>query len=295
MSAVNPEWIRLRSDALDVAVDPFGAQLSVLRDARGRDLLWDGDPSFWSGRAPILFPIVGGLNGDTYQWRGHTYSLAKHGFARRRRFDVVTAEPSAARFRLTPDEQSRTAYPFEFELDVTFVVSGASLTATARAVNTGPAVMPASLGFHPAFRWPLPDGSSRDSHVIQFERDEPAAMRQLDAAGLIAPHTVPTPIADARLRLCDELFEKDALIFDHIASRRVRYRSDAGPSLSVSFPDARYLGIWTKPHAGFVCIEPWRGIADAAGFAGEFDEKPGVVSVQPHDALTLTMVIEVHE
>ena len=117
----------------------------------------------------------------------------------------------------------------------------------------------------------------------------------ISSTPMAVPHTVPTPIADARLRLCDELFEKDALIFDHIASRRVRYRSDAGPSLSVSFPDARYLGIWTKPHAGFVCIEPWRGIADAAGFAGAFDEKPGVVSVQPHDALTLTMVIEVHE
>lgn len=295
MSALNPEWIRLQSDALDVAVDPLGAQLSMLRDARARDLLWDGNPSFWSGRAPILFPIVGALNGDTYRWRGHTYSLAKHGFARRRRFDVVAAEPSAVRFRLTPDEQSRAAYPFEFELDVSFVVSGATLTVTARAVNNGTGVMPASLGFHPAFRWPLPDASSRDTHVIEFEHDEPAAMRQLDAAGLIVPGTLPTPIVDAQLRLRDELFEHDALIFDHIVSRRVRYHSDAGPSLSVSFPDAQYLGIWTRPRAGFVCIEPWRGIADPVDFAGEFDEKPGVVMVPPMDALTLTMVIEVHE
>ena len=93
--------------------------------------------------------------------RTHLLAGQTHGFARRRRFDVVAAEPSTVRFRLTPDEQSRAACPFEFELDVSFVVSGATLTVTARAVNNNAGVMPASLGFHPAFRWPLPDASSR--------------------------------------------------------------------------------------------------------------------------------------
>ena len=46
---------RLRNDHLQAEVSPLGAELVVLRDAQGRDLLWDGDPAFWKGRAPLLF------------------------------------------------------------------------------------------------------------------------------------------------------------------------------------------------------------------------------------------------
>ena len=61
-----PDWIRLHSDTLTAEIDPHGAQLSVLRDAAGRDLLWNGDEAIWKGRAPILFPIVGTLNGGHF-------------------------------------------------------------------------------------------------------------------------------------------------------------------------------------------------------------------------------------
>ena len=63
MGGLAAEWVALESDALSAAIDPQGAQLSLLRDAAGRDLLWDGDPAIWKGRAPLLFPIVGALCG----------------------------------------------------------------------------------------------------------------------------------------------------------------------------------------------------------------------------------------
>jgi galactose mutarotase-like enzyme len=293
MSLESSDWLHLDSGQLRVAVDPQGAQLSILQDARGRHFLWDGNPAFWSGRAPILFPIVGALNGDEFRWRGRTYSLAKHGFARRRRFEVASVDANAARFRLRPDDETRAVYPFEFELDVDFVLCDNALNVTATARNTGADVMPASLGFHPAFRWPLPGGSSRATHVIDFEHAEPAPIRRLDSAGLLKPDALPTPLQGSQLSLRDDLFEADALIFDHLASRRVRYHGETGPRITVSFPDATHLGIWTKPGAGYVCIEPWHGVADRADFTGEFDTKPGVHVVQPHSELVLTMVIEV--
>ena len=136
--------------------------------------------------------------------------------------------------------------------------------------------MPASFGFHPALRWPLPFGRDRSSHFIEFALDEPAPIRRLNSDGLLTPERHPTPISHRRLALTDALFQDDVLIFDEIQSRSVTYGADGGPRIQISYPDAPYLGVWTKPQAHFICIEPWHGITDPEGFSGDFMEKPGV-------------------
>jgi galactose mutarotase-like enzyme len=54
-----------------------------------------------------------------------------------------------------------------------------------------------------------------------------------------------------------------------------------------------HLGIWTKPGAGFICIEPWQGYADPEGFEGELAEKPRIVLLEPGTARSFHMVIAV--
>ena len=298
------DWITLASNQLHVEIDPHGAQLSVLRSADGSDLLWDGDPTFWTSRAPILFPIVGALNGGVYRWRGRNYPLSRHGFARGRRFDVVDTSATAAGdrnvvvLRQRDDETTRAVYPFAFELDISFSLTGAVLTIVATARNTGSDPMPASLGFHPAFRWPLPGATDRSAHVLEFERDEPWPIRRLDSVGLLTADTHPTPVVGRCLSLSDDLFVADVMIFDRLVSRSARYRADVGSSdarssINVRWPDATHLGLWTKPGAGFICIEPWRGVADPVGFTGDVDAKPGVEVVPPEGEMALTMIIEV--
>ncbi len=285
-------WICLHSDALDVAIDPQGAQLSMLRDAAGHDLLWNGDPAVWKGRAPILFPIVGAWNGGHYQWCRQRFALPRHGFARDRRFEVVSSSARAAVFRQSGDRTTHARYPFAFELDVAFEVAGARLTTVATVRNNGEIALPASLGFHPALRWPLPYGAARADHYLEFEQDEPAPVRRLDAAGLLTPTLHATPVRGRRLLLDDALFKDDVLIFDRFSSRSVTYGAPTGPRIRVEFPDATYLGLWTRPGAGFLCIEPWCGVADPVGFTGDFGDKPGLFMVAPGGSEKLTMVIE---
>ncbi len=287
------DWITIRSTGLSAAIDPQGAQLSALRDADGRDLQWGGDPAIWAGRAPVLFPIVGMLAGGQYRIAGHRYSLPRHGFARNRRFAVAQSGPTGVTFRLSADAQTLAVYPFEFELDVNFAVEGATLAVTSWIRNRSSSDMPASLGYHPAFAWPLPYGENRAAHFIEFETDEPAPLRCLDGNGLLTPQRLPTPVQHRRLTLRDELFVADALIFDQVASRTVTYGSEVGPRIAVSFPGVPYLGIWTKPGANFICIEPWHGIADPQGFSGEFKDKPGGLLVPPGGAATVGMSITV--
>ena len=121
----NPvDWLRLRSEFWSAAVDPAGAQLSLLRDAQGNDLLWNGDPAFWTGRAPILFPIVGTLNEGHYRWRGKRHAFPRHGFARGRDFEVLRQDDEVVHLRLSSDDESLQVFPFHFELDLVYCIDG---------------------------------------------------------------------------------------------------------------------------------------------------------------------------
>jgi galactose mutarotase-like enzyme len=286
------DWLTLRSTSWTAAIDPHGAQLSILRDAAGQDLLWDGDPAFWSGRSPLLFPIVGALNDGHFQWRGKRFALPRHGLARTRRFNLLHAGENEAAFRLQADASTLLVYPFHFELDVIYRLDGDAFEMQAIVRNAGGEPMPASIGFHPAFRWPL-SSASRDAHRITFEHDEPAPIRRLDAHGLLTQASHPTPVRGRQLALDDSLFRDDVLIFDQLRSRQLRYGAEpatnAEPGLMIEFDGATHLGLWTRPGAGFLCIEPWRGVADPVGFTGEFDTKPGVFVVPAGGTQSLQM------
>jgi galactose mutarotase-like enzyme len=276
---------------MSVEIDPLGAQLSTLRDHAGRDLLWNGDPAVWSGRAPVLFPIVGSLAGGAYHLGGRTYRLGRHGFARGKPFTIVAYTATSALLRLTADESTLEVYPFPFELDVRFNLEEAALALRMEVRNTGTQDLPASIGFHPGLRWPLPYGQPRAAHFLEFDDEEPDPARRIDANGLVTPERYPTPIVDGRLVLDDALFQNDALIFDQIRSRSVTYGADEGPRIQVSFPDAPFLGVWTKPGAPFICIEPWHGLADSQGFTGEFPQKTGIFTVAPGATHALNVTI----
>jgi len=284
-------WLSLKSRDLSAEIDPLGAQLSTLHDSGGRDLLWNGDPAVWSGRAPVLFPVVGSLAGGRYQLGGQSYPLGRHGFARGKPFQVITHSGTEALLRLAADAATLAVYPFVFELDVHFELSGPDLALRIEVRNTGGADLPASLGFHPGFRWPLPYGQPREAHYIEFPTEEPAPVRRLEANGLVTPVRHPTPISGRRLRPEDDLFRDDALIFDEIRSRRVTYGASTGPRIQVSFPDSPFLGVWTKPGASFICIEPWQGMADVQGFSGDLWQKTGIRRVAPGASAALNVTV----
>jgi galactose mutarotase-like enzyme len=271
----------LRSEALTATVAAKGAELVRLQDAQGRDLLWSGDEEVWGWHAPLLFPIVGRARNDQVKVAGRSFPMKQHGIARKSQFRSIEADAGHCLFRLSPDASTREAYPFEFRLDVLYELKGNELAITASVTNTGSGDLPASFGFHPAFVWPLPEGGAREDHVVRFDADEPAGIRQLND-GLLKPGTVPNPVRKRRLALTDELFSKDALVFDQPRSRRLVYGGRGGPQISVEFPDMPHLGIWSKPGAGFVCLEPWHGHASPEDFDGELRDKPGIVNV-PED------------
>jgi len=276
------DTIRIATDALSAEFSTLGAEMRVLRDEAGRDLVSDGPPEYWTGRAPFLFPIVGAVNGDLIHVDRQAYAMAKHGFARKSEFAIVEALSDRATFRLESDDATRAHYPFAFRLDVHHRIEGTTLHTEGVLTNPGDTALPASFGFHPAFRWPLPWGGARAEHRVIFAEPEPAPIRRIDpASGLVLPDPCPTPVEGDMLAPRDELFVPDALIFDQLRSRSVRFGVPGGRMLRVDFPDMPLLGVWTKPGAPFLCIEPWQGLADPVDYEGDFRAKPYVIEVAP--------------
>lgn len=283
----------LKNDALTVSLNDLGAELSSLRDVQGRKLLWQGGP-VWARHAPVLFPIVGRLPDDRLRVDGQDYEMTQHGFARDLPFEVERADAGSITFSLVDSEATREQFPFPFLLELQYSLSGAMLQVRHRLVNTGKTTLHASLGAHPGFAWPLPGAQSRALHTIEFDRDEPAPIRRLEG-GLVLPESVATPVQGRTLELQDSLFDDDALIFDRIESRVVRYTAPGAPVITVSFPDFPILGIWSKSPGKFVCIEPWYGMASPVGFEGDFAQKPGQLALAPGESRELQYSIAVQQ
>lgn len=269
----------LDNDTIRVSIDEVGAELSSLRDAQGRELLWQGR-SVWKRRAPILFPIIGQMPGGLMRHDGVDYPIGQHGFARDQCFELTSREQTELVFTLLSTEETRSHFPFLFRIDVRYSIEGTTLRVATTVTNEDFAPFSASLGEHPAFAWPLEAGIARNTHSIVFEREEPARVRRL-ADGLVIPETFETPVVDRTLSLRASLFRNDAIIFDDLVSRSVRYSAPGAPAIVVRFDDFPILGVWSKIPGKFVCIEPWFGMTAPTGFAGEYDEKPHQFRLDP--------------
>ena len=125
-----------------------------------------------------------------------------------------------------------------------------------------------------------------------FTEPEPAPISKLDAQGLVMAERQPSPVADRRLDLHHEMFATDALIFTDLVSRSVQYgAAGQGRHVRIDFDHLPLLGVWSKPGAGYICIEPWQGMADPEGFAGDIFTKPGIVALAPDAAWQARMVL----
>jgi galactose mutarotase-like enzyme len=270
-----------------------GAELCSLRTPDNRELIWQADPHVWPRHAPILFPIVGRLKDDQLRHHGKFYSMTQHGFARDTEFELAYRDETRVEFHLASNEHTLARFPFVFDLTVCYTLSKNRLLVDYFVRNPAAEDMPLSIGTHTAFVWPLRDDVAKHEHSIEFEHDETTALRRLQN-GLLSPQLLPSPIRNRELELKENLFDHDALIWLDINSRKMTYRAADKMSVTVEFEHFPHLGIWSKPGADFVCLEPWQGYASPLDFEGEFADKPGVTTVPGYSERLWRHVIEVN-
>jgi galactose mutarotase-like enzyme len=273
--------VTIQNNFLTVTIDALGAELSSIRDADGNEQLWQGDERFWTSRAPILFPIVGGLKGDTYQLNGKSYTLPKHGFACRSAFHMIEQSPCSATFTLPASEETKAGFPYDFLLTIRYVLENRRLAVHYTIDNASTETMYASIGAHEGYA--CPEGI--EAYAIHFEQEETLRSCLLEGNCLNGKTKVVLN-RDFVLPLNQDLFSIGSVVLGSVRSQAVTLvRRSGGRRIHVSFPGFPSLGIWTLPGAPYVCIEPWCGLPDETKSTGKISEKRGILAIPAGQSL----------
>lgn len=275
---------RLKNDDLEIQVNQTGMELSSLKSIRsGKEYLWQENPTIWKGQAPVLFPIIGVLKDGQTLINGENYSMPKHGIVRDSEKPFLKgATENSLIFSLKWDGESLKLYPFKFELEIEFKLNGKTLEVAHTITNHGDEPMLYSIGGHPAFNCPLNENEVYEDYFLEFEQSETDSTWEVEASGLIGLSQKPVLNNTRFLPLHAKIFENDALIFKQLKSRKVTLKHQTqGGIIAVDFNDFNYLGLWAKPGAPFLCIEPWLGIGDSIDTNQKFEEKEGISELDP--------------
>lgn len=274
----------IRNDFMTVTADSLGAQLMSVTSAQGVEYLWNGDPAYWKGRAPLLFPYVGRLTNEVYTYGGKTYPLPRHGFAKLMDFSVIDSGQENITLRISDNEETRKMYPFSFHFDVSYVLEGSTLVILCAVENKGRETMYFGLGGHPGFRVPLEEGKAFTDYRLTFAQPSQPWQVQMSDSYMINGHETPYPLKDGvELHLRHDLFDHDAIILKNFERTVTLSAGEGTRGVTLSCPKMRYLGVWHQPKtdAPFVCLEPWVSLPSRQDVVEDLSQQNDLVSLEP--------------
>lgn len=288
----------IENSQFSVKINGVGAELCSFKSKRtGTEFIWPGKEDIWGSTAPVLFPIIGALKNNQYCHNGETYQMPKHGFIRHNtELEANKRSDSEITFSLKSNKETHKMYPFDFKFSVTFLIEKNQLKVAHSVQNTGDANLLFSLGGHPAINCPFFSGESYTDYHVDFKDRVSLDRHVLTENGLVSNETLPVLKNESQLALTETLFNNDALIFMDVPVKQAAIVSKRHKTeVLFTFADFKNLGIWAKPNAPFVCIEPWLGVADFEETSGEFVQKTGILSLAPQNVFDASFSICVKE
>jgi galactose mutarotase-like enzyme len=279
----------IRDKNAKAKINEFGAELKSFT-VNEAEVIWQSNPNIWKKSAPILFPVVGRLKNKKYTYKGIEYFLPIHGFAKDNEFKVENKTGNSISFVLESTNETKKVYPFDFSLKVIFSIQNNILNVKYEVKNNGIETMFFSLGSHPAIDLPLKNTSLNDYYVEFDEKEFLHRYELID--GLVKKQTQPYLNNENIIRLSENIFNDDALIFTKIKSKSLNIKNDKTQKnikICLGAPD---IGIWSKPGADYVCIEPWFGYDDPVNSNNKLEEKPGIQTLNPNNKFTTSYSIE---
>ncbi len=272
-----------------LGVKEMGAELTSLKSKKtGFEFIWSGDETVWYGQSPILFPIIGRLLDDKYRLNGKEYTMPKHGIVRKKPFKLIEKTADSLTFTQTNDNESIEMYPYEFELRVKFQLTETGLSVTHFVVNNSSSIMYYSFGAHPGFNCEIGD-------YLEFENNESLFTERIDHESILIEEKFPVEIDGRKLTLTKNIFDDDALILSGYTSKYLSLKSTKHNRVVKFNFDSPILGIWAKPNAPYVCIEPWWGINDNYDKKTDLSEKRAIMSLEPQKTASYNWNIEISE
>jgi galactose mutarotase-like enzyme len=199
------------------------------------------------GGIPILFPICGNLQNNTYTYQGKSYILNRHGFARNLPWKVETSSAqNTIQLSLSHNPKTLKVYPFKFRYTVTYTMEKGAIVIQHQIVNLSPETMPFSWGLHPYFLVRDPEDLKWDIPASSFQEQKTGTIREFSG---------------------NFDFNQDEIdaIFHELTAQKIKVADPSRDlSIEVEYTDPfRKLVFWTLKDKNFYCLEPWSHESDA--------------------------------
>jgi galactose mutarotase-like enzyme len=287
----------LKNELMKVEISDLGAELqSAVCLADGTEYLWQRDPAFWNGTSPWLFPICSRFYGGKYTYRGKTYEMGCHGFARKTVFAVTESSDTTVTFELRESEETLKSYPFAFLFTISYRLEGAHLFCTAHMENRSDEVMPATFGGHPGFNVPMGGAGKFEDYYLDFGEGASIDEIVLSDDCFDTGRRTAYPLREGRyLDLRRSLFVIDGHFFANVPTSVALRGANAAHGVTISYPGSKYFGIWTDSaeNANFICLEPWNGLPSFAdGCIEDLEKKNDMFRLQPGAAKDFVVAID---
>lgn len=254
-----------------VTVDEHASEIHSFKDkASDSEYMWQGDPAYWTGRNPTLFPMVGSTWDKKLHINGKEYVTGNHGFTRHSDFTCIEHDEHHIVMELKDSRGTLEQYPFHFTMHITYTLDQNVLSVHYEITNDNDEIMPFNFGLHPAFNCPVRGGKFED-YYIQLNKKETSDFHL-------------THVKD-----CDRIdLDRDALANTIIIADPQSTEAsltDGKHGVTVGFHDYEWIAFWS-PHAPFVCLEPWHSHADFEEVKVPFEKREGTLFLDPHKTFT---------
>lgn len=272
----------LDNGELRVEISDIGGELQSMQTADGHEYLWQGDETYWGGRAPNLFPTIGRLLNGKYTYQGKVYEMGLHGFARHAQMRAQINGTEAV-FTLRDSEETRKQYPFAFCFEIVYRLEGNGLQVCYRVRNEGKETMYFGLGGHPGFFVPMEDGKKFEDYRLRFPKLGQPQRVEFSEKGLVV-REYPYAVEADGIALRHDLFDDDAIVLRDAGDTVIlEHKDGTGRRVEVCYPAMPYVGFWqaTKTDAPYLCIEPWQSLPGREGVTEELAERPGMIALVP--------------
>lgn len=275
----------LKYNNFSAKVSSLGAELISFTDGSGREYIWQGHPSGWTGKNPNLFPVIGAVKEGGILYSGKAFPTPRHGFARHARFSLVEKTDAAICLELRESPETLAVYPYKFCLRISHHLHEKGFRTDYQVINTGNEDMYFCVGGHTAFNCPFDEKENfSDWKLIFDEPEDKEAMLPLPGGFISYENTMPAIVDGKYIPLDHSLHDRiDTLIFDGLNSKGVKLQGPEGDGVHMDFSDFPMIAFWTAPgkHAPYICLEPWQGCGALGNESGEFSDKPHAVRLAP--------------
>ncbi len=274
----------IKNDKIEVSVEDLGAQMRSIKDATGKEYLWQGDEKYWNGSAPNLFPYIARLTEGKYILKGRTYEMPKHGFLRNSVLKLKEKTQTKMVFSLTDSEETYRMYPYHFEIKVKYELFENELKVSYNVANKDKKVMYFGVGGHPGFQVPVEKELSFEDYFIEFAKGTDMKRVGMSEDCFVTGKDEAFPLEEnRRLYLHHNLFDDDAIILKDAPSKVVLASEKGSARIEMETSHLEYWGIWHKPasDAPYVCIEPWSSLPSKKDIIEDLEKQDNLVSLKP--------------